>query len=479
MSKKKIVTIFIIGCIFLVSVFSSLLVVAVDSVDPEFCSGNVADWTVMYYMCGDNHISYEVDTNLADLKKVGSSSKFHLIALKDQDGFGDSALYYINKDSVTDLNWPDEVDMSSPNTLKSFLTFVYNTYPANNYALFIKSDCGSSWQGCINDRQGDTRKTAKLISYPEFADILKDVTKNGEDKLDVLIFGPCICQALEAGYELSPYVGYMVASEEHMLEDLDKGHEYVLKYLETTWNLKNNTHMTPKEFALSLVEFYTPCDFPMFALYLYMVIVKKGNYGTILQQASDAITQFMNRRRNPNYHLIEQYTTLSAIDLCKTSEVVKAIDNLSSLLILHENDEDVNSALKYARSAVREYGKFYVKNRRSFLLKNFYLMLPMEKYAQNSFIDVYHFTDLVCNAVENQAITDACFDLMEKVNSSVIANKVMPGDDSNGFTIYFPDDGRFYNRYLWGEDPSVKYESLQLSKNSLWNEFLQVYLDIR
>jgi len=79
----------------------------------------------------------------------------------------------------------------------------------------------------------------------------------------------------EVAYEIAPYVKYVVASEEHHLEELDEEYEYTWQYLETTWDLKNNTDMRPEEFAVSLVEQFTPCDFPMLVLYSYKVILKK------------------------------------------------------------------------------------------------------------------------------------------------------------------------------------------------------------
>ncbi|HID26183.1 MAG TPA: hypothetical protein EYP23_06980 [Thermoplasmata archaeon] len=93
--------------------------------------------------------------------------------------------------------------------------------------------------------------------------------------IDVVGFMPCVTGMFEVAYEIAPYVKYVVASEEHHLEELDEEYEYTWQYLETTWDLKNNTDMRPEEFAVSLVEQFTPCDFPMLVLYSYKVILKK------------------------------------------------------------------------------------------------------------------------------------------------------------------------------------------------------------
>lgn len=443
-----------------------------------YTSAVTANWTVMYYLCGENHVSYEVDEMVDNLTKIGSSDDFHLIVLKDGDLQNDSVLYYIEKGTAVNLNtlygWPDELDMGDPNTIKLFVDLVIRNYSAKHYVLIILSDCGSGWQGICRDA-GVRDNGIPLMSMPTFANVLKEVTSDGKRKIDVIGFIPCVMGMFEVAYEIAPYVDYMVASEEHMLERLDNGPEYVWKYLESTWNLKNHTNMSPEEFASSIVNIYQPCDFPLWVFYGYMVLVKKGEYGRLIEFLSDILTRALNSLPDSKWHIVALHTTLSAVNLSRIDELGRTIDNLSSLLILHKQNNDIRGSIADARSEVREYGKLYVKDRSTVIP---YIDFPIEKLAFNSFIDLYDFIQLLNKSTGNQAIKNACKDVMLKLNNAVIANKVMPDDASHGLSIYFPENKKLYNRYLWSDEIPSPYEDLRFSQDMSWDEFLKEYLGV-
>ena len=449
--------------------------------DPSYIvtdSGN-KKWTIMYYLCLDNnHTDYELELISNDLMEIGSTDDLNIMLLGDGENDDDTVLYYIEEGSVVELNdmygWPDEVDMSNPVTLKSFINLVMNHYPADHYALFILSDQGSGWQGILHDDK------SPLMSIPDFADVLKDVTNDGEEKIDVIGFMPCVNGMLEVIYEISSYVDYAVISEEHMLEPLDKGPEYIFPYFESTWNLKNNTDMTPEDFACSVVDYYNPCSFKLFVFYIYLVITFKNKAGIFLRTLSNVLTKIFNSLPNPEFHNVELLTTLSAINTSKLNDLKDAIDELSSLLILNINDKNVVNSIKSARNQVREYGKSYPKNKRVAKLA---FMFSIEKYAFDSFIDLYHLIELINESVENQVIKDACNNVIEKFNEAVLANNVMPEDNSHGMSIYFPKSRELYNKHIWEyskgrEELPNLYEELQFSEDTLWDEFLKEYLEV-
>lgn len=474
-SCAKLVTSFVS----LLLIFSSLALngLAKNRVVPENDAG-LANWTVMYYLCCENHVSYEAAIYVENLTKIGSSSDFNLVVLKDGDQDGDSALYYIEKDHADNLNdfydWPDELDMGNPNTLVNFINLVKSNYPAKHYALIILSDMGSGWQGICHDAR-NPNKGIPIMSMPFFANALKKLTNDGAKKIDVIGFMPCVTGMFEVAYELSPYVKYMVASEEHQLEELDKGPEHTWQYIPSTWNLKNNTDMTPEEFACSIVDYYNPCDFPMWAFYGYMIIKRKGQYSKFVESFSNFLTKKINKLPNPNLHFVTLRTTLSATNLSKINEVTRALDNLTSMLLLHEDNEYVKEAIKEARKKVREYGKFYVKNRATAI---YYMNFPIEKLAFDSFIDLYHLVKLINESAENESIKEKCTEVMEKLNNIVIANNVMPDDESHGLSIYFPENKNLYNKYLWSKQKYSLYEDLRFSHDTNWDEFLKIYLNI-
>lgn len=451
---------------------------ATSIISADYPAKQTADWTVMYYLCCDNHVSYEADGIVANLTNVGSSEKFNLIVLKDGDKDGDSVLYYVEQGNAVSLNdvysWPDELDMANPNTIKLFIELAMDEYPANHYALIILSDHGSGWQGVCYDESVKNRGYA-VIPMPIFANVLKNATSYSGKKIDVIGFMPCVTGMFEVAYELAPYVDYMVASEEHMLEDLDKGPEHTLQYLRSTWNLKNNTDMTPEQFANSIVDYYKPCDFPMWILYSYMVIVKQRRYGKIVEVISDILTKVVNKLKNPQLHTVALHTTLSAINLSKINDVAEEINDLSSLLILHGQNDQIKQTVQLARKNVREYGKFYTKKSSTFV---YYINFPIEKLAFDSFVDLYDLAQLINGTAENQVVKDACLQLMNKLEDCVVLNKAMENDESHGLSIYFPEDNELYNKYLWGDKNPLPYEDLSFSQDTLWDEFLKTYLKV-
>jgi len=45
-------------------------------------------------------------------------------------------------------------------------------------------------------------------------------------------------------------------------------------------------------------------------------------------------------------------------------------------------------------------------------------------------------------------------------------------------SIYFPINGKLYNKYLWDEEIPYLYETLSFTNNTCWDEFLKTYLEI-
>jgi len=484
--NKKFLSFLVVVIILLSSILTSASATVIKtkcskesySLSIQDIKNNDANWTIMFYLCCENHISYEAEKCVSKLSKIGSSEDLHIVVLKDGDEDGDSVLCYIEKNNPINLNqfyeWPNEVDMSNPNTLFSFIKLVKENYPAKNYAFCLFTDMGSGWQGIYHDTR-NPNSGIPLMSIPTFADVFKRTTRNESDKIDVIVLNTCLMNMIEVAYELSPYIDYMVSTEEHMLEELDKGPKYIVQYKQVIQNLKNNTNMTPEEFSISFVENFNPCDFPMWALYAYMIFFKKGQYLPILEKISDFLTKILNSLPNPDFHLVKVKTSLSAIKLDKIVELEKSIDNLASILILNKHDQNVNNAILEARENVREYGKFFPKNRKNSI---YYLNFPVEKLGFDSYVDLYNLVYLINRSVYKKSVKNASCQVMLKLKDAVISNGVMPDDPSNGLSIYFPENKELYNRYLWDEKITYKYENLSFSQNTLWDEFLKTYHEV-
>ena len=87
--------------------------------DTTFCHEKVmhSKWTMMLYLNGDNYANSDSQNILNEAKMVGSTNEVRLLALFDGDLYGDTRLYFIEKNSLEELEWPTESDMGDKETL--------------------------------------------------------------------------------------------------------------------------------------------------------------------------------------------------------------------------------------------------------------------------------------------------------------------------------------------------------------------------
>ncbi len=225
---------------------------------PVKTAGGKADRTIMMYVCGSNiesddanasaHFKEILQANFSKGESVryvimtGGASKWHTdgeflydpdagsmieqgisteynqiweaygadeenkayrgkMVLLDGDGIsGDGA---DAKKSVDEL-------MTDPNTLKAFINYAADRYPAEKYDLILCDHGGGAKEGFGSD---DHDTDGAPMKYAEIIDAIADnhVTKSGE-KFDVMNFDACIMGCAEYSLALYDYVNYYIAS---------------------------------------------------------------------------------------------------------------------------------------------------------------------------------------------------------------------------------------------------------------------------
>lgn len=196
-----------------------------DPPEPE-----MADWTLLVFMNGDNDLESAIWDDLNELEASGSSENIHVIVQVDRhdeywSGDGDwteARRYYITQDtddgSVASTLLEDlgEVDMGDPEVLSDFLLWAHENYPAERIALSMWNH-GDGWSA-----QGDT--PPPFISW--------DMTDNGwmsiaagqfNEALDPIVairgpieivgFDACNMASWEVAHSLRGRAEYMVGSE--------------------------------------------------------------------------------------------------------------------------------------------------------------------------------------------------------------------------------------------------------------------------
>lgn len=191
------------------------------------------EWTVLYWLNGNNDLEPHLVRNLMDTEKVGSSDQVNIVAQlsrpsqevvhgpdsKKRTGLdGDwtgMRRYYINKGgSRTGLkNKAVEIQESSPNhgdpaTLADFLKWGIEQYPAQRY-MVVLGDHGKGFQG-----MGFDYLHRDVLDLGELKSALSQVQSQTGVKPDVLVMDACEMGAVEVAYQLRDQARYLVASEE-------------------------------------------------------------------------------------------------------------------------------------------------------------------------------------------------------------------------------------------------------------------------
>ncbi|MCP4345240.1 MAG: hypothetical protein GY795_06900 [Desulfobacterales bacterium] len=149
---------------------------------------------------------------------IGEKQDFlNVIALVDGPNFNDVSSdvtrYAVQPDGVytEDTNkWIlDEINMGDPDVLADFVTWAMSGYPADHYYLAIHDHghgiFGTAWD--YHDADGEA--IDDYLTPAEIRSALKDVTNNGETKIDIFEYQSCLMGLLENAYGIKDYTDYV------------------------------------------------------------------------------------------------------------------------------------------------------------------------------------------------------------------------------------------------------------------------------
>jgi hypothetical protein len=218
-----------------------------------------AKWTFMVYMAGDNSLSDAGDTDLREMRTVGSTADVNVVAEFDNEGDRGTNRYYIKRDGSSEpVESLGETDSGDPKTLVDFVAWAREKYPAERYGLVLWNH-GGGWEPSEMDRvarsvgsrdysvrEASERSATplkklffrtslkKILSRPspkdraicsddgsghsldtvELGNVLDQAKKILQQSLDLLGMDACLMSNLEVAYQAQGYAQYIVASEE-------------------------------------------------------------------------------------------------------------------------------------------------------------------------------------------------------------------------------------------------------------------------
>lgn len=399
-----------------------------------------SDWLVMIYSAADDNVLEEdMMIDLQEAELIGSSDAVKIVVQTDRhqgafsgmDDWTSTKRLLIEQDgdmdqfASTELDDLGEVNMSDGDTLRDFVVWAVNEFPAQRYALIL-SDHGAGWPGGWGDPNPGGAGDDDIALAEFFGDSLwlmemgqaldEARAETGIESFDLIGFDACLMAQLEVFSAIAPHALFSVASEE-----TEPGLGW--SYAAFINRLSENPSMDGGELATAIVETYIDDDLRL----------EDPNYAGGLSPEEAAAEIFPE-------------TTLSAIDLAQISALNGAVDDFASAISTIDQAH-VAAARTYAQSYETVFGDEFPA----------------------PYIDLGHFAQLVVQESNDPAVQSAYDELESALRAAVIAER--HGEDrpgSTGISIYFP----VQDLYEVADNLGYNHVAGTFADESQWDEFL-------
>ena len=175
-------------------------------------------WTAMIYIAGDNDLcsSYPVLVDRMEKElheRIGANGFLNVLVLYDRNpnfctGVSETTRLHIQPDANYQDNvnrWNmGEVNMGDPRTLVNFVTWAMQNYPADHYYLALDNH-GNGIDGVAWD---DT-SNHDPITPDELYAAMKEITNNGQQKIDIFAYEACLMGLYENAYDIADFTKYI------------------------------------------------------------------------------------------------------------------------------------------------------------------------------------------------------------------------------------------------------------------------------
>lgn len=283
------------------------------------------DWTILVFLNADNDLERFGILNFNQMEKVGSTSRVRIVVQMDRSPGYDTSngnwiggrRYLVTKDGDTNiihstlLQQMGDVDMGSPDTLREFIRWGQQNYPASHYCLVIW-DHGSGWRAAKTAEPATRNVSFDDTSGTSIRTVdLPYALSSASPPTDVIAFDASLMQMLEIAYELQGSGGVMVGSEES-----PPGEGYV--YDRWLSKLAASPGMSPRELGATIAQEYV------------------------------------------NAYVNQFDVNQSVVELARVRGVAQAANDLAAAIIPHATTD--SAALRTARTSAQHYAFDYYKD---------------------------------------------------------------------------------------------------------------------
>ena len=202
-----------------------------------FRPSDMAEWTLLIYIAGDNNLEESGIIDINEMEMVGSSKDINIIVEIDRssryytghNNWSGARRYYITEgfeDTIDSVLLEDlgPSDSGSTETFVDFFTWGATSFPSEKVALIFWNH-GWSWsltQGTqstkgIMDDEGTGNDLS--VAEGELASILEAFTLETNQTIDLVGMDACTMMSWEVATEIAPWADTFVASQDYVSWD--------------------------------------------------------------------------------------------------------------------------------------------------------------------------------------------------------------------------------------------------------------------
>lgn len=170
-----------------------------------------SEWTVLVYMVADNSLAAWADSDLVEMKAVGSNDDIVVIAQVDKPGIG-CRRYYVASDTLYQIADLGVVDMCDPATLGDFIVWADLAFPSRRTCLVLW-DHGTAWTTVKRKSFGSDWSSGGEMDIVELYSALENARQQTGVRIHLLAFDACLMQHVEIAYELRDEALAVLGSE--------------------------------------------------------------------------------------------------------------------------------------------------------------------------------------------------------------------------------------------------------------------------
>ena len=303
-------------------------------------SGDVT-WTIMVYMNGNSTLENITDIKKDEILSLTSTSQVNIVIEQAKSSQGGTAKRYYagNKDSIENL---PVTDMAPPESLKDFILWSKEHYPADYYMLNIFTH-GGGWKGLLRDEVSGHAMDVKRLQQ----------ALSNDGRVNIISFSSCSMGNVEVACQLRDVSDILISSQDDVPVT---GWPYDIMFN----SLIKNPSQTPAGFSKTVTDDYITyySDMKMTNMTLSAVNLKKiypltDNFrqlSAVLMNRPDIYGQIRSYREESLLFYNKNYVDISTFSrsISSISEVNSIssdiINNLNNAIIISKKTDGSTTA---------------------------------------------------------------------------------------------------------------------------------------